>query len=105
MTRWGSPIARVTDNLARVTERIDEGEGSLGALVRERELYDRLDALTANLDSITARLDRGDGTAGQLLHDRELYDNLNKTAGELQALIGDIRKDPHKYLRIKVSLF
>ncbi|HEY7818937.1 MAG TPA: MCE family protein, partial [Vicinamibacteria bacterium] len=86
-------------------ERIDGGEGTLGALVRERELYDRLDALSANIASVTARLDRGDGTAGQLLHDRALYDNLNKTASELQGLISDIRQDPKKYLRVKVSLF
>jgi phospholipid/cholesterol/gamma-HCH transport system substrate-binding protein len=101
----GRSISRVTDNLARVTDRIDGGEGTLGALVRERELYDRLDALSANIASVTARLDRGDGTAGQLLHDRALYDNLNKTANELQGLISDIRQDPKKYLRVKVSLF
>jgi len=101
----GRSIGRVTENLARVTDRIDGGEGTLGALVRERELYDRLDALSANIASVTARLDRGDGTAGQLLHDRALYDNLNKTATELQGLISDIRQDPKKYLRVKVSLF
>jgi phospholipid/cholesterol/gamma-HCH transport system substrate-binding protein len=101
----GRSIARVTENLARVTDRIDGGEGTLGALVRERELYERLDALSANIASVTARLDRGEGTAGQLLHDRALYDNLNKTANELQGLISDIRQDPKKYLRVKVSLF
>jgi phospholipid/cholesterol/gamma-HCH transport system substrate-binding protein len=101
----GRSIARVIENLTRVTDRIDGGEGTLGALVRERELYDRLDALSANIASVTARLDRGDGTAGQLLHDRALYDNLNKTANELQGLISDIRQDPKKYLRVKVSLF
>lgn len=101
----GQSIARVTENLERVTDRIDGGEGTLGALVRERELYERLDALSANIASVTARLDRGEGTAGQLLHDRALYDNLNKTANELQGLISDIRQDPKKYLRVKVSLF
>jgi phospholipid/cholesterol/gamma-HCH transport system substrate-binding protein len=101
----GNSVARVTSNLAKVTDRMDAGEGTLGALMRERELYDRLDKLSANIESVTARLDRGDGTAGQLLHDRALYDNLNKTASELQGLISDIRADPKKYLRVKVSLF
>jgi phospholipid/cholesterol/gamma-HCH transport system substrate-binding protein len=101
----GNSVSRLTSGLAQVSDRINGGEGTLGALVRERELYDRLDALSANVASITARLDRGDGTFGQLLHDKELYDNLNRTANELQGLIGDIRKDPKKYLRVKVSLF
>jgi phospholipid/cholesterol/gamma-HCH transport system substrate-binding protein len=102
MGRW---FARATENIAVLTDRLDAGEGTLGALLREREFYDRLDSLSVNMNSITARLDRGEGTAGQLLHDRELYENLNKTATELQGLIGDIRKDPRKYLSIKVSLF
>ena len=101
----GRQISATTENLARATGRLDRGEGTLGALLRERELYDKLDSLSANLGSITSRLERGEGTAGQLLHDRELYQNLNKTATELQGLISDIRKDPKKYLRIKVSLF
>jgi phospholipid/cholesterol/gamma-HCH transport system substrate-binding protein len=101
----GRQVAQTTENLAKMTDRIDEGEGTLGALIRERALYDRLDSLAANIDSVAARLERGDGTAGQLIHDRELYDNLNKTASELQGLLADIRQDPKKYLRIKVSLF
>lgn len=101
----GRQISQTTANLASVTGRVNEGEGTLGALIRERALYDRLDSLAANFDSVAARLDRGDGTAGQLIHDRELYDNLNKTAAELQSLLADIRADPRKYLRIKVSLF
>ena len=42
---------------------------------------------------------------GLLLNDRQLYDNMNTAAGELRALIGDIRKDPKKYLNVRVSIF
>ena len=101
----GRQISQTTANLAKVTDRVNEGEGTLGALIRERALYDRLDSLAANIDSVAARLERGEGTAGRLIYDRELYDNLNKTAAELQGLLADIREDPRKYLRIKVSLF
>ena len=51
------------------------------------------------------RLEKGEGTAGQLLHDKQLYDNMNAAANELRALIGDIRKDPKKYLNVRVSIF
>ena len=101
----GDSIEKMTGNLASVTGRMDQGEGTIGAFMRERELYDRINSLSGNIDSISARLSRGDGTAGQLLHDRELYDNLNRTFTELQGLISDIREDPRKYLRVKVSLF
>ena len=101
----GDSIARSTANLARVTERIENGDGTLGALTSERELHDRIRSFSGNLDSITSRIDRGDGTMGQLLHDQKLYHNLNSAADEIQSLIKDIRADPKKYLRIKVSLF
>ena len=98
-------LSKMIRQLDAVTARLAEGEGSIGALIKEREFYDSLNALSGNLDSITARVEKGDGTLGQLIQDRELYDNLNGTAGELQGLLKDIRADPKRYLRIKVSLF
>ena len=88
-----------------MTDRIENGDGTLGALTTERELHDRIRSFSGNLDSITARIDRGDGTMGQLVNDRELYQNLKGAADEIQSLIKDIRADPKKYLRVKVSLF
>jgi phospholipid/cholesterol/gamma-HCH transport system substrate-binding protein len=98
-------LRNMIQQLDVVSGRMAEGEGSIGALIKEREFYDKLNALSGNLDTITARVENGDGTVGQLLQDRQLYDNLNSTAGELQGLIKDIRADPKRYLRIKVSLF
>ncbi len=54
---------------------------------------------------MTTDLNDGKGTAGALLKDQKLYDNLNAAASELRGLVADIRKDPQKYLRVKVSLF
>jgi hypothetical protein len=78
-------------------------EGKIRAIAqwgksREADLPDRL-------DSVLAGLNDGKGTAGQLLHDRQLYDNLNGAVTELRGLLADIRKDPQKYLRVKVSIF
>jgi len=47
----------------------------------------------------------GQGTVGRLLKDKELYDSLNQTVGEMRSLISDIRKDPKKYLNVRVSIF
>ena len=104
-TGTADSLSNMFRQLDVVTARLAEGEGSIGALIKEREFYDSLNALSGNLDSITARVEKGDGTLGQLVQDRELYDNINGTAGELQGLLKDIRADPKRYLRIKVSLF
>ncbi len=98
-------LTGVVENFNTLSKRLVEGDGTVSALIKERELYDKFNSLSGNLEAISARLDRGDGTAGRLLHDRELYDNLNRTVNELQGLLKDIRTDPKKYLRLKVSLF
>ena len=98
-------LGNMIRQLDAITARMDEGEGSIGALMTEREFYDKLNSLSGNLDRITGRINQGEGTMGALVQDRQLYENLAATTGELQGLIKDIRADPQKYLRIKVSLF
>jgi phospholipid/cholesterol/gamma-HCH transport system substrate-binding protein len=69
-------LDRSSQSLESILGRIDRGEGSLGKLTTDEELYDNVSRAAANLD---------------------------KTATELQTLLEDIRLKPKKYL--KLSLF
>lgn len=102
---FADSLASATASVDRLASRIDRGEGTLGKLATDRALYDRLDALSRRLDSVLTRLDEGEGTAGQLLRDKRLYENMEAAVFELRTLVSDIRKDPKKYLNVKVSLF
>jgi phospholipid/cholesterol/gamma-HCH transport system substrate-binding protein len=42
---------------------------------------------------------------GQLMNDKQLYDNINRTVTEMQSLLADIRKDPKRYLNVRMSIF
>ena len=98
-------VTSVTRDLEDIAGKVNAGTGTAGKLVNDPELYDRLNALAERLDQVSKRLDTGEGTVGQLLQDKQLYENMNGAASELRALIGDIRKDPKKYLNVKVSIF
>ena len=98
-------LTGTTQNVEALTGRLNRGEGSAGKLLTETELYDRINRMAQSLDSLTANLNAGEGTAGQLLRDKQLYENMNQTVGELRGLIAEIRKDPKKYLNVKVSIF
>lgn len=102
---FSNSLASATNNLDTLTGKINRGEGTAGKLINDSALYNRLDSLTGRIDALVAKLNQGEGTAGRLLNDRKLYDNLNGAATELRGLVGDIRKDPQKYLRVKVSIF
>ena len=91
---------------------MNRGEGTLGQLANNRELFDRLNSMTDRLDKVVAGLQQGQGTAGQLLQDKQLYENMNGTVIELRTTVVEVRKlvaaiqaDPKKYLNIRVSLF
>ena len=94
-----------TDNIRQLTDRINRGEGTVGKLMTDDALWKRMDSVTRRLDELVTKLNEGQGTAGQLLKDKQLYENMNKTVAEMQALLADIRKDPKKYLNVKVSIF
>jgi len=79
--------------------------GTVGKLMNDDELYNRMNDLTMRIDSIATGLDKGKGSAGRFLHDDRLYENMNKTMLELHGLVADIRKDPKKFLRVGFSLF
>lgn len=98
-------LTSTTANLDAITGRVNRGEGTAGKLVTDPELYNRLNSLSSRIDTVIAGLQQGEGTAGQLLRDRQLYENMNGTMVELRSLVADIRKDPRKYLNVRVSLF
>ena len=92
-------------SMEAIAGRINRGEGTVGKLLNQDELYTRLDGLTTRLDSLVAGPSSGQGTAGQLLQDKRLYDNMNAAAISLNELIAEIKKDPKKYLTVRVSIF
>lgn len=89
----------------QLTARLNRGEGTAGKLLTDRELYDRFNAIGGRIDALVAALEAGQGTAGSLMKDKALYDNMNGAATELRSLIADIRKDPRRYLNVRVSIF
>jgi phospholipid/cholesterol/gamma-HCH transport system substrate-binding protein len=85
--------------------RLNSGEGTIGKLVTDPALFNRLNSMADRLDILVANLNDGQGTAGQLLKDKQLYENMNRVTNELSALIAEITKNPRKYLNVKVSVF
>ncbi len=102
---FAESLTATTKSLQSVTDRLNSGEGSAGKLLSDEALFNRLNSMAGRLDQITSRLQAGEGTAGELLQNKQLYENMNQTVLELRGLLTDIRKDPKKYLTVKVSIF
>jgi len=91
---FDEPTASLTE---RETER-------LFALIEQAKKAFKPELMN-RFDDLITKLNDGQGTAGQLLKDRQLYENMNGAVGDLRSLLTDIRKDPKKFLNVKVSIF
>lgn len=98
-------LSSTTANFDRISAGLAKGEGTAGKLLKDEVLYQRLDAVTGRLDTLLTRLNEGQGTAGQLLQDKKLYENMNGAVADMRSLLTEIRKDPKKYLNVRVSIF
>lgn len=58
--------------------------------------------ISADLAALTAQLENPNSTIGALLNDSGLYDNLTKASQSIDSLLIDIRKNPKRYINIKL---
>lgn len=92
-------------SLDAIVNRLNDGQGTAGRLLTDDTIANQLTSLTQRFDQLAASLNAGEGTAGRLLKDQELYENMNSTVREVQALVSDIRRDPRRYLTVRVSIW
>lgn len=112
-------ISQIADDVKAITADLNAGKGSAGKLLRDERLYDdtrlaleKFNSTATRLDAILADAQAGKGTLGKILNDETLYNNVSVTAanvatftGEGTKLLDDFRKNPKKYLRIKLAIF
>jgi phospholipid/cholesterol/gamma-HCH transport system substrate-binding protein len=103
--KFEADLKEMTASFSDVAGRLKRGEGTAGRLLNDDALYQRLDGLASRFDALLRKVEAGEGSAGKLLHDPELYNNLNAALKEVRGLVSDVRADPRKYLRLKLSLF
>lgn len=84
---------------------LNDKDGTLGKLLRNDTLYTHLVGMAAAGDSLMHALSSGNGLAGRLLNDPTLYDRVNKLVTDLSAILEDVRKDPHRYLKGLIKVF
>jgi phospholipid/cholesterol/gamma-HCH transport system substrate-binding protein len=84
---------------------IREGKGTLGKLATDDTLYANLRDASANVREATGKLNSNQGSIGKFFNDPAFYDNMTGLSGDLRLMIADFRRDPKKFLHIKLGIF
>src|SRR4029079_13661858 len=83
-------VVSLTGSLQKVANGVVAGEGTVGQLLTNRQLFDNLNATLATTNTLMARLQNPRGTVGQLLNDPTLYNNLNRVLGSADTLVAQL---------------
>jgi len=93
--------------LDRIVAFVESGQGSIGKLIYDPVLYDRLASTINQFQGLITQVSQGQGTIGKLLADDTLYRKVNTTVDNLNAIIDDLNagkgtagkflKDPQLY--------
>jgi phospholipid/cholesterol/gamma-HCH transport system substrate-binding protein len=83
-------VVTLTGSLQKVANGVVAGEGTVGQLLTNRQLFDNLNSTLATTNTLMARLQNPRGTVGQLLNDPTLYNNLNRVLNSADTLVSQL---------------
>ena len=98
----------VMRNVKSISHGLDTVTSNLGVLSAQLKslplntTVENVNALTDNLTKFSNQLNDPNSTLGMLMNDPELYNKLNRVAADVDSLIVDIKKNPKRYIIIKL---
>jgi phospholipid/cholesterol/gamma-HCH transport system substrate-binding protein len=94
MVRSGQGTLQNMDALLKRLDRIiafvESGQGSVGKLIYDPALYNRLNSTVSEFQGLVNQVAQGEGTLGKLFTDEELYQKANATVDKLNLVIDDL---------------
>lgn len=97
-------LPEISSNLHAVTDDLNKVSSDLSAMDFNRT-YVTIDETVSNLKQLSEKINSNDNSLGLLMNDTKLHDSLNVTIDAATRLLEDIRLNPGRYLKVKVSLF
>ncbi len=78
----------IVDDLRNITGSLARGEGTMGALLRDDQLYHRLLGTSTEMNALLAQINRGEGALSRMIQDPLLYERLVGATAKVDSLSG-----------------
>ena len=111
-------LSQTIVNLKDLTENLNNDSKSLGKMLDKfsnisdsispaeiKSTLTHLNKSVAGLETILTNINKSDGTLGLLVKDSTLYNRLAESSDNLNQLLIDVKKNPHRYLKISAFDF
>ena len=91
-------MASVLQSLQTIVKRVDDllagveqGKGNIGKLLKDEELYNRLNGIASEGQRLLADVRGGRGTLSKLLYDDALYQEIRAPVKRIDAMLADLQ--------------
>lgn len=101
-------VPMLADNTVKIIRSLDTIVGNLGQLSYQLKTLpidatvDNVNQLTANLSQFSRQLNDKNSSLGLLTSDPELYNRITQVSADIDSLLVDIKKNPKRYISIKL---
>ena len=85
-------VRQAADSATEITGRVKAGEGTLGKLITDDELYADTAATMKDLREFSASLRTGESTLSRLINDESLYIEVEGTFKDVRGAVNDFRE-------------
>ena len=86
-----SDLRALSAKLNDISNQITTGKGSMGKLIYDQALYNRMNETASAAQRVMADIERGQGTIGKLISDEALYRQMSATMDRLNNFIDDVQ--------------
>ena len=88
LTQFQNILGRADNILADV----ENGKGNIGKLIKDDELYTRVNATAAQVQALVADVKNSKGTISKLIYDDSLYNEMRRPIQRLDDMLAEIQK-------------
>lgn len=84
-------LNEMSKRVRAIVEGIDSGQGTVGKLIHDEELYRNVNSVVTRANNIVSKIDRGEGTIGRLTASDELYQKANSLVNRADTIVADVQ--------------
>src|SRR5260370_42178825 len=80
----------------RLVGGVEQGKGNIGKLLKDEELYNRLNGIAIEGQNLLTDVRKGQGTISKLIYDDALYQELRSPIKRVDGLLADLQAGNRK---------